>query len=166
MDSDLRNPSRYFLVYEVGDNSTVAQGEAEPLDLFYSRAENFGDDYVVWTEADTGYDDPDTVCYPSVAYDDEKVVGTVVESSSFCNEFDRLNSAGDTHSSEASILGNPDGSKMYGVWAQWIYEDDEDYDSEITESDAIARRIWWIDDYRSANPDLIWTLPGTNQTAE
>ncbi len=54
--TDLRNPSRYFMVYETGDNTTVADGEAEPLDLFYSRGENFGDDYVVWTETDTGYD--------------------------------------------------------------------------------------------------------------
>jgi hypothetical protein len=27
----------------------------------------------------------------------------------------------------------------------------------------MARRIWWIDDYRSDNPDLIYTLPGTQQ---
>ncbi len=53
-DSDVRNPSRYFIVFETGDNNTVADGEAEPLDLFYSRAESFGDDYVVWTETDTG----------------------------------------------------------------------------------------------------------------
>ncbi len=61
MDSDLRNPSRYFMVYETGDNTTVTEGEAEPLDLFYSRAENFGDDYVVWTETDTDAADA-TVC--------------------------------------------------------------------------------------------------------
>jgi len=71
LDSDLRDPSRYFMVYETGDNSTVAAGEAEPDDLFYGRAESFGDDYTVWTETDTvwtetdtGYVDSDTVCYP------------------------------------------------------------------------------------------------------
>ena len=53
-DSDLRDPSRYFMVFETGDNTTVEVGEAEPLDLFYGRAESFGDDYVVWTETDTG----------------------------------------------------------------------------------------------------------------
>jgi hypothetical protein len=164
-DTDLRNPSRYFMVYEVGDNSTVEAGEAEPLDLFYSRAENFGDDYVVWTEADTGYDNPDDVCYPTVAHDDEKVIGTVVEGSGFCNEFDKMNSGGDAHSSEASLESNPAADKMYGVWSQWVYQDD-DYDGEIIESDAKARRVWWIDNYRSTNEDLIWTLPGTQQPAQ
>jgi len=162
-DSDLRNPSRYFMVYEVGDNSTVEAGEAEPLDLYYGRAEGFGDDYVVWTETDTGYDDPDTVCYPTVPHDDEKVIGTVIEGSGFCNEFERLNTAGDTHASEASVIGNPDASKLYGVWAQWVLEDDEDYDSENLETDAMARRIWWIDDYRSIDEENIWRLPGTQQ---
>jgi len=42
---DVRNPSRYFVVYETGDNTTASEGEPEPLDLFYSRAVNFGDDY-------------------------------------------------------------------------------------------------------------------------
>ena len=60
-DSDLRDPSRYFMVYETGDNTTVEVGEAEPLDLFYGRAESFGDDYVVWTETDTDSADPDDV---------------------------------------------------------------------------------------------------------
>ena len=161
-DTDLRNASRYFIVYETGDNNTVVDGEAEPDDLFYSRAEGFGDDYVVWTETDTGYDNPDDVCYPTVPYEDEKVVGTVIEGSGFCNEFDRLNSAGDTHSSEADLEANPDASKLYAVWSQWVFEND-DYEGEIIESEAMARRVWWIDDWRSTNEDLIWTLPGTSQ---
>jgi hypothetical protein len=41
----MRDPSKYFIVYETGDNTTVAEGEAVPLDLFYSRATNWGDDY-------------------------------------------------------------------------------------------------------------------------
>ncbi len=152
------------MVYEVGDNKTVVTGEAEPLDLYYSRAEGFGDDYVVWTETDTGYDDPDAVCYPTVAHDDEKVIGTVIEGSGFCNEFERMNTAGDTHASEASMVGDPDGSKLYAVWAQWVFEDDEDYDSDYLETDAMARRLWWIDDYRSTDEDNIWRLPGTQQS--
>ena len=162
-DSDLRNPSRYFMVFETGDNNTVAAGEAEPLDLFYGRAEGFGDDYVVWTETDTGFDaDPASVCYPSIAHDDAKVIGTVVEESGFCNEFDRMSAGGDTHSSEASLEANPDASKLYGVWAQWVFEND-DYEGEIIESDAMSRRSWWIDLYRSDNTDLTWTLQGTSQ---
>ena len=160
-DSDLRDPSRYFMVFETGDNSTVAEGEAEPEDLFYSRAEGFGDDYAVWTETDTGFDaDPTSVCYPSMAYEDAKVAGTVVENSGFCNEFDRMNAGGDTHSSEANLEANPDGSKLYGVWAQWVFDD---LGEEVIESDAKARRVWWIDLYRSADAANTWTLPGTNQ---
>jgi len=157
-DSDLRNPSRYFMVFETGDNTTVEVGEAEPLDLYYSRAESFGDDYVVWTETDTGYDDPTATCYPTVDYDDEDVADTVLVGSGFCNEFDRLNRGGDTHSSEADLEGNPDGSKMYGVSAQWVFDDSGE---EVIESNAQARRVWWIDDYRSTNEDLIYLFGGT-----
>lgn len=157
-DSDLRDPSRFFMVFETGDNRTVEEGEAEPLDLFYSRAINFGDDYVVWT--DEILDSALTECYPSDSHGDEKVIGTPAEGSAFCNEFDRMNASGDTHSSEASLEANPDGSKMYGVWTQWVFDE---YGEEVTESDAMARRIWWIDNYISPNPDLVWTLPGTNQ---
>ena len=157
-DSDLRDASRYFMVFETGDNSTVEVGEAEPLDLFYGRAESFGDDYVVWTETDTGYDtDPTAVCYPSVDYGVEDL--GVVVGSGFCNEFDNMNTGGDTHSSEANLEANPDGSKLYGVWGQWVFDDHE----EVSEADAQARRIWWIDNYRSENDELIYTLPGSNQ---
>jgi hypothetical protein len=158
-DSDLRNPSRYFVVFETGDNNTVADGEAEPLDLMYSRAEGFGDDYVVWTETDTDSANPEE-CYPTVDYG-VLDLGVVV-GSGFCNEFDNLNTRSDTHSSEASMTANPDGSKMYAVWAQWVFEGDRDnYDGEIIESDAMARRVWWIDDYVSDTE--AYTLPGTQQ---
>jgi hypothetical protein len=137
-DSDVRDPSRYFMVFETGDNTTVEEGEAEPLDLFYSRAINFGDDYVVWAE------DADlTECYPSDPHEDEQVSDVVI-GSGFCNEFDRANSAGDSHSSEADLASNPDGSKLYGVWAQWAFDASGE---EVIESDAIARRFWWIEDY-------------------
>lgn len=141
MDSDLRDPSRYFMVYETGDNTTVEAGEAEPLDLFYSQAINFGDDYVVWAEATDL-----SVCYPSDPHADE--VPPVLVGSTFCNEFDRMNAGGDTHSSEANLEANPNGSKMYGVWAQWVFDV---LGEEVVESDALARRIWWIDDYIPSN---------------
>ncbi len=159
-DSDLRDPSRYFMVYETGDNTTTVVGEAEPLGLYYSRAEGFGDNYVVWTETDTDSADL-TVCYPNDPHGDDFVTGTVVEGSGFCNEFDNMNTGGDTHASEANLESNPDGSKLYGVWAQWVFADDDDYDSEIVESDSMARRIWWIDDYVSDT--FSYTLPGTQQ---
>lgn len=159
-DADTRDPSRYFIVYETGDNSTVAVGEAEPLDLFYSRAENFGDDYVVWAETDTATADP-SLCYPSNAHEDDGIIGKVIEYSGFCNEFDRMNS-GQSHSSEANLEASPDGSKLYAVWAQWVFDESGE---EVEETDAELRRIWWIDDYISADPDLTWTLPGTNQSS-
>ncbi len=160
-DTDLRNPSRYAMVYEVGDNSTVSLGEAEPLDLFYSRAESFGDNYVVWAETDTASAVP-TLCYPSDPHGDEDIIGTAIEGSGFCNEFDRMNTRGDTHSSEADLELNPAGTKLYGVWTQWVYEND-DIEADIIESDAMARRVWWIDGYISATLDNVWTLPGTSQ---
>ena len=156
-DSDLRDPSRYFMVFETGDNDTVAVGEAEPLDLFYSRAENFGDDYVVWTETDTTSANPED-CYPHNAYGVTNVAATILEGSGFCNEFDRMNTRGDTHSSEANLESNPDGSKLYGVWAQWVFDD---YGDDVVESDAMARRIWYID--RWVSDINAYTLPGTNQ---
>ena len=142
-DSDARDASRYFIVFETGDNSTVEEGEADPLDLFYARAESFGDDYTFWAETDTASANPDE-CYPTDALEDPNVVGTVVEGSGFCNEFDRVNAGGDTHSSEASLEANPNGSKLYGVWTQWSYIEGSE---EVAESDAMARRISWIDDY-------------------
>jgi hypothetical protein len=159
LDSDERDASRYFIAYETGDNTTVQVGEAEPEDLFYARAELFGDHYMVWTEADTGFDgDFQTQCYPSNAdvnpdEDDARI------DSGFCNEFDNMNTGGDTHASEASLTANPDGSKMYGVWGQWVFDEDGE---EIIEADAMARRVWWIDNYRSEDDELIYTLPGTN----
>lgn len=71
-----------------------------------------------------------------------------------------MNAGGDTHSSEANLEANPDGSKLYGVRVQWVFDETGE---EVIESDAMARRIWWIDDYLSADPDLTCTLPGTNQ---
>jgi hypothetical protein len=158
-DSDARNASRFFMVFETGDNNTVQEGEAEPLDLFYGRGESFGDDFVVWTETDTGFSDPLTECFPSYGYDvlttDDPRIG-----SGFCNEFDNMNTGGDSHASEASLVANPDGSKLYGVWAEWVFADDDDYESDITESVARARRVWWIDEYISETE--AYSLPGAN----
>jgi len=157
-DTDLRNPSRYFMVFETGDNTTVDIGEAEPLDLFYARAESFGDDYVVWTETDTTGANPEE-CYPSDPHDVD-LSGDIRVDSGFCNEFDRMNTGGDSHSSEASLASNSDGSKMYGVSAQWKFEVKGDYESKILESNAMARRVWWLDDYISTENS--YTLPGTS----
>jgi hypothetical protein len=133
---DTRDPSRYFIVYETGDNSTTSEGEPEPLDLWYSRAINFGDDYVVWAE-----EDDLSVCYPSDPHDN--TVPEELIDSGFCNEFDRMDQGTPgLEASEASLVANPGGQFLYGAWAQLLIED-----HEAVESDAMVRRIWWIDDY-------------------
>ncbi len=151
-----RDPSRYFMVYETGDNSTVDVGEAEPLDLYYSRAEVFGDHYTVWSEIDTGVSDVFADCYPSNPYADDDIADPVL-GSGFCNEFDRANAGGDTHASEADLEANPGGAKLYATWTQWVFGDHE----EVVESDAINRRIWWIDDYLPADWVGDYPIPNT-----
>ncbi|NNK32882.1 MAG: hypothetical protein HKP02_07140 [Xanthomonadales bacterium] len=146
---DVRDPSRFFIVFETGDNSTVKIGEAEPLDLFYSRAVNYGDDYEVWAETEGG---DVSLCFPNEPYD-VLLIDDPREDSGFCNEFDKMEQGTPgLASSEASLKANPGGEFLYGVWTQ--------IDESSHESDAMARRIWWIDGYIS---DLYsWTLPGTN----
>jgi hypothetical protein len=130
---DVRDPSRFFLVYETGDNSTTAEGEAEPLDLFYSRAVMFGDHYLVWAE-ETDL----TECYPTDAHDND--VPDEWRDSGFCNEFDQMEKGiPGLMASEASLVANPGGEFLYGAWSQ--------LDHETGESDAMVRRVWWIDDY-------------------
>lgn len=122
--TDLRDPSRYFVVFETGDNTTTAEGEPEPLDLFYGRAVEYGDHYQVWSEDVAG-------CLPEDSVDP-----------AFCNEFDDLEGRRDTESSEASVAASPAGDFLYGVWAQALHEEDE-----LAESDAMFRRVWYIDGY-------------------
>lgn len=136
------------MVYETGDNSSVQAGESEPLDLFYSRAENFGDDYVVWTETDTSSAGA-KVCYPTDPHLNDDVSDVVVGS---------LN-AGQTHSSEADLEGSQDRSKLHATWTQWVFEDDSE---ELAESEAMNRRVWWLDNFIPAEA---WTLGGTDTAA-
>lgn len=133
---DARDPSRFFIVYETGDNSTVEFGEAEPLDLYYGRASQFGDNYIVWAEEDLAE------CYPSDPGDDTNVPADLV-GSGFCNEFDDLEGRRDTESSEASVNANPGGQFLNGVWAQ---AEINPITHELVESDAMYRRVWYIDE--------------------
>jgi hypothetical protein len=114
---DVRDPSKFFIVYETGDNTTVAEGEATPLDLFYSRATNWGDDYdlVEYYNASTG----------------ETVLG-----------FDWLEHDRENLSGEAANTCNPGGNFYYVIWNQW----QEDEHENVSESDAIFRRVMYLDD--------------------
>jgi hypothetical protein len=148
---DVRNPSRFFVVYETGDNTTASEGEPEPLDLFYSRAVNFGDDYQVWAENDL------STCYPSDPHGDidpDKGVPAEQIGSGFCNEFDQMEQGKPgLEASEGSLTANPGGQFLYGVWAQLQHPvaNGETLWDEVESSDAMARRVWWIDSYISDN---------------
>ena len=151
--TDIRDPSRNFVVFETGDNTTVAEGEAEGLNLDYGRAEIFGDHFTVWSEIDTGLSDPILDCYPSNAHgttDVDWAAGT-----GFCNEFDTMEGFPDSASEEASITASAGGDFLYGVWGQFNLDDL----GEFVDGDAMFRRIWYLDDYISV--DNSSTLPGT-----
>lgn len=95
-DSDVFNPSRFMVVFEAGDNTTVAAGgEAEALDLWYGRAVNFGDHYQVTS--------------------DER---TLLGLNTFNNEFERLTTGSGVAAEEASLAMSPAGDTLYAVWAQ------------------------------------------------
>ncbi|HSJ57549.1 MAG TPA: choice-of-anchor O protein, partial [Anaerolineae bacterium] len=121
-EDDVRDPSKFFIVYETGDNTTVAEGEATPLDLFYSRAYNWGDDYdlVEYYNSDTG----------------ETTLG-----------FDWLEHDREDLSGEAANTCNNGGTFYYVIWNQW----QEDEYENVSNSDAIFRRVLY-NDITEANP--------------
>ena len=155
--TDLMNPSRSFVVFESGDNTTVAVGEAEPDDLDYGRAEIFGDVHTVWTEIDTDYSTIDD-CYPNNAHDDERAIDWGLVGTGFCNEFDSLEGHRDDKSEEASLTASAYGDFLYAVWGQYTVDPDT---GEEIEGDDIFRRVWYLDDYISL--DKAYTLPGIQQ---
>ena len=126
---DVRDPSRFFMIYETGHSSAYDAGEAEPLDLFYSRAVNWGDDYLVWQdEADS------SACLPSAEN---------TELDGFCNEFEAIEGSQWSESGEASVTCSPGGQFFYATWNQW----DFDRDGNEIGADAWFRRVLLLDDY-------------------
>jgi hypothetical protein len=128
-----RDHSKYVVTYETGDNTTTAEGEPEPLDMFYGRAYNWGDNYelfesdeldpTILTECDeTRMTDPENECY-----------------------FDGLEHHHDVASSEATLRANSAGNFFYAVWAEFGEE-------EVVESDISFRRIMWYFDETSTDP--------------
>ncbi|MBA1148527.1 hypothetical protein H0Z60_15870 [Ectothiorhodospiraceae bacterium WFHF3C12] len=120
-DSDVFNPSRFFVVYETGDNTTSDEGEAEALELYYGRAINFGDHYQV----DSGEDELVGLC-----------------TAAFCNEFARLTTGSDVSAEEASLAMSPSGDTLYSVWAQFSTVEPEPGEPI---SDARYARVWYTD---------------------
>jgi hypothetical protein len=146
--TDIRRPDRNFVVYETGDNTTVAEGEAEGLNLDYGRAVSFGDDYVVWAE-ETDL----TVCYPNDPHLD--VTNPLdpapwAEGTGFCNEFDPMEGFPTSASEEASITSSAAGDFLYGTWGQVNLDDL----GEFIDADVMFRRVWYLDDYIPSNA---WT---------
>lgn len=136
-EDDIRDPSLYFEVYETGETSAYDEGEAIPLDLFYSRAVDWGDDYLVWQ------DDADpNACLPSADEDED------FDLSGFCNEFDALEGSQYAESGEAAVTTSPGGEFLHAVWNQW----DFNKASVETGADAWYRRILFLDDYE-LDPD-------------
>ncbi len=130
-DDAVRDPSKFFMIYETGDNTTVTDGEAVPLDLFYSRATIYGD---VW-ELDPDWYDP--------------VTGVIEDYRWPWAEKDH-----DILSGEAGMLANPGGTFMYAVWNQWEeeithYVDEYGIEHEeelVFNSDIIFRRFLYLPD--------------------
>ena len=121
-DDDLaRDPSKYFMVYETGDNTTVAEGEATPLDLYYSRGTIYGDVY-------------ETMDY--VTDKDDLVL----------DRWPWLENKSDDLSGEAGVVANPGGTFMYAVWNQWQEEIGDDGHELVFNSDIIFRRLLYLPD--------------------
>ena len=125
-DDAVRDPSKFFMVYETGDNTTVTEGEATPLNLYYSRATVYGDTWEVMDYATTT-DDLLVDRWPWLENKDEILSG------------------------EAGMLANPGGTFMYAVWNQW--EEDiivvDEYGTEeelIFNSDILFRRLMYLPD--------------------
>jgi hypothetical protein len=89
---EVRDPSVYFVTYETGDNTVVTVDTATvPLDMYYSRATNWGDDY--------------------------DVVDVTTSSGVVEERWDWLEH-GPELAVEASVFANPLGDRFYTVWNQ------------------------------------------------
>ena len=122
-DDVARDPSKCFLVYETGDNTTASESEPTPMDLLYSRVTVWGDVYekmeydiggeIVWR-------------WPWVEIDKEALSG------------------------EASMLSSLSGNFMYIVWNEWeedIYFDEFGIEQTlIFNSDMPFRRFLYLPD--------------------
>jgi hypothetical protein len=125
---DTRDPSAFFATFETGDNTVVTVDTATvPLDMYYSRASNFGDD---WDEQDICATDPEESWYPNAS--------VVCEEGDTEWRWDWLENGPDL-ATEASVFGNPNGDRFYAVWNQELEIAYEVY----TDMDSQFRRIFY-----------------------
>jgi hypothetical protein len=124
VEPDLRDPSKFFAVYETGDATVVlTAGEADPWDMFGSRAVNWGDD---WATVD--------VFAQGQGVWEER--------------WDWIENKDEVRSGEGSMGASPDGQFAWIVWNQWTqHETDLNGDGfeDVTDSDPMFRRLWWDD---------------------
>jgi len=130
---DVRDPSAFFATFETGDNSVVTEETGTvPMDMYYSRASNFGDD---WDEQDACATDLDDPWYPSAS--------VVCEEGDVELRWDWLENGPDL-ATEASVYGNPNGDRFYAVWNQELPIGIDAYGEEIyTDMDSEFRRIFY-----------------------
>ncbi len=115
-DDALRDPSRFFAVFETGDATTIGDGgEADPLDLFASRGTVYGD----------FLDSEDKYAHGRGEWEER---------------WDWLENKAEDLSGEPSIAASPGGDFMWAVWNQW-----QETDDGVKESDPVFRRLWWDD---------------------
>ncbi len=120
---DLVDPSKFFATFEEGDTAEIAEGgEGMPMDMFYARAVNFGDEYELADVNEDGIADPDPT-------DGE------------FETFDKLEWH-EGHAAEAALKTNPGGTLFYAIWNEWM----ETADGHVYDSDAIVRRTMELDD--------------------
>ena len=130
---EIRDPSAFFATFETGDNTVVTvETGAVPLDMYYSRASNFGDD---WDEQDICAVAPEDSWYPNTS--------AVCEEGETELRWDWLEN-GDDWATEASVEGNPSGDKFYAVWNQELFLGfDEDGVELYTNMNSLFRRIFY-----------------------
>lgn len=148
-DDAVREPSIFFMIYETGDNTTVAEGEAVPLNLYYSRATVYGDEW----ELDPDWYDPET---------------GIIED----YRWPWVENKKDILSGEAGMLANPGGTFMYAVWNQWeeeiihwVDEYDLEHEEELVfNSDIIYRRFLYLPvDWSTALDPTVYISSSTQE---
>jgi hypothetical protein len=143
-DDLARDSSKYMMIYETGDNTTVTEGEAVPLDLYYSRATVFGDQYE-WFD------------YVSDELDGNPVDGVLDPTVEVEPRWPWLENKADDLSGEASVVLNPGGTFSYQVWNQWQEEITDEGEELIFDSDMIFRRLMYLTDLEAGTMDYMPT---------